>query len=195
MKAYSIGRDVACDIVLPDNSDVISRRHALINVSSSGKITITDNSLNGTYVNGIKISPSVPVPVSRKDIISFAHVSQLDWNRVPSNIPWIRYCIMAFGAVVVIGLGIIGYNYWATKNTIPAKPVPAATDSIKVQKNKKQADTSTVSKGEKVQKNVRQKVNKPKDQSKKEKTDKENKDAPKENKDEKNQETNKYPVG
>ena len=75
MKALSIGRDQECDIIINDATDVISRRHATLNISSSGKITIVDLSRNGTYVNGIRISPNVPVPVSRKDIISFAHVN------------------------------------------------------------------------------------------------------------------------
>lgn len=71
MKAYSIGREMGCDIVINDSTDVISRRHATLNVYPSGKMTIIDMSQNGTYVNGIKISPNVPVPVTRKDNISF----------------------------------------------------------------------------------------------------------------------------
>ena len=51
MKVYSIGREGGCDIVLNDPSDVISRRHAVLNVSPSGKMTIVDQSTNGTYVN------------------------------------------------------------------------------------------------------------------------------------------------
>lgn len=42
MKTYSIGRDVNCDIVINDSTDIISRRHALLNVTSSGKMTIVD---------------------------------------------------------------------------------------------------------------------------------------------------------
>ena len=67
MKVYSIGREEGCDIVIDDNSDVISRRHAVINVTSSGKMTIVDYSHNGTYVNGIRIASNVPVPITRKD--------------------------------------------------------------------------------------------------------------------------------
>lgn len=85
MKALSIGREQGCDIVINDSTDVISRRHAILNISSSGKITIVDQSRNGTYVNGIRISQNVPVPVTRKDIISFAHVAKLDWNAVPNQ--------------------------------------------------------------------------------------------------------------
>lgn len=37
MKALSIGRDQECDIIINDATDVISRRHATLNISSSGK--------------------------------------------------------------------------------------------------------------------------------------------------------------
>ena len=78
MKVYSIGREGGCDIVINDPSDVISRRHAVLNVSPSGKMTIVDQSTNGTYVNGMRINSGVPYPVTRKDSISFAHVARLN---------------------------------------------------------------------------------------------------------------------
>ena len=59
MKVYSIGREAGCDIVINDNSDATSRRHATLTVMPSGKMTITDQSRNGTYVNGIKMSELV----------------------------------------------------------------------------------------------------------------------------------------
>ncbi len=106
MKTYSIGRDLNCDIVINDSTDVISRRHALLNVTPSGKMTIIDQSSNGTYVNGIRISQNVPVPVTRKDIVSLAHVAKLDWNQIPKSNQWVKYVI---GAVIVVAviLGII----------------------------------------------------------------------------------------
>lgn len=106
MKTYSIGRDLNCDIVINDSTDVISRRHALLNVTPSGKMTIIDQSSNGTYVNGIRISQNVPVPVTRKDIVSLAHVAKLDWNQVPKSNQWMTYVIGAVIAIAVI-LGVI----------------------------------------------------------------------------------------
>lgn len=106
MKTYSIGRDLNCDIVINDSTDVISRRHALLNVTPSGKMTIIDQSSNGTYVNGIRISQNVPVPVTRKDIVSLAHVAKLDWNQIPKSNQWIKYVIGAVVAVAII-LGVI----------------------------------------------------------------------------------------
>lgn len=103
MKVYSIGRDTECDIVINDSSDVISRRHAVISVANNGKLTITDTSFNGTYVNGIRISPNVPVPVTRKDSVTFAHVAKLDWKLIPKPIlmRWLLPGGVAVGIVVV----------------------------------------------------------------------------------------------
>lgn len=105
MKVYSIGRDISCDIVINDSTDVVSRRHAVLHVYSSGKMTITDQSHNGTYVNGIRINPNVAVPVTRKDNVSFAHVARLDWKVVPDPIGVLRYVAMAVvGVIVVVGI-------------------------------------------------------------------------------------------
>lgn len=110
MKVYSIGREAGCDIVINDNSDATSRRHATLTVMPSGKMTITDQSRNGTYVNGIKISPNVAVPVTRKDNISFAHVYRLDWNLIPQPVSIKQYVIYGVIAFAVIVGGIIAYS-------------------------------------------------------------------------------------
>ena len=107
MKVYSIGRETGCDILINDNTDVISRRHAVLNVSPTGKMTIVDQSQNGTYVNGIRISRNVPVPVTRKDNISFAHVARLDWGQVPSqHSAFVRYAAIG-GVAVAILVGVV----------------------------------------------------------------------------------------
>lgn len=108
MKTYSIGRDLNCDIVINDSTDVISRRHALLNVTPSGKMTIIDQSSNGTYVNGIRITQNVPVPVTRKDIVSLAHVAKLDWNQIPKSNQWVKYLIWSVIAIIVIIAAIFG---------------------------------------------------------------------------------------
>lgn len=128
MKVYSIGREVGCDIVINDSTDVISRRHAILNMTSSGKMTIIDQSHNGTYVNGIRISPNVPVPVTRKDNVSFAHVARLDWNMVPKTTSPTMYAIMAIIALVVIIGAIIGYNHLNSSDSDDT----IATDSVAI---------------------------------------------------------------
>ena len=110
MKVYSIGREAGCDIVINDNTDSTSRRHATLTVMPSGKMTITDQSRNGTYVNGIKISPNVAVPVTRKDNISFAHVYRLDWNMIPKPVSIMQYVIYGLIGLAIIAGGIIAYT-------------------------------------------------------------------------------------
>lgn len=84
-KIYTIGRDEGCDIVIQDSTDVISRLHATIRVEPNDKIFLIDQSRNGTYINGMKMSSNVEIPVSRKDVISFAHIYNLDWSTVPKH--------------------------------------------------------------------------------------------------------------
>lgn len=128
MKVYSIGREVGCDIVINDSTDVISRRHATLNVTSSGKMTIIDQSHNGTYVNGIRISPNVPVPVTRNDNVSFAHVARLDWNMVPKSTNPVMYAVIALIALVIIIGGVIGYNHYNSSGGDKSLP----TDSVAI---------------------------------------------------------------
>ena len=116
MKVYSIGREAGCDIVINDNSDATSRRHATLTVMPSGKMTITDQSRNGTYVNGIKISQNVAVPVTRKDNISFAHVYRLDWNQIPKPVSIMQYVIYGLIAIAVVIGGVVAYSLLSGSN-------------------------------------------------------------------------------
>lgn len=143
MKVYSIGREAGCDIVINDRTDVISRRHATLTVMSFGKMTITDQSTNGTYVNGIRIQPNTPFPVSRKDKVSFAHVARLDWNQVPDDGAAImRWSIIGAVAILLIVCAVFGYRYLNQ----PDKPVQTnnsvAVDSaaLRRQWEKEEAD-------------------------------------------------------
>lgn len=139
MKVYSIGREVGCDIVINDNSDVISRRHAILNVLPSGKMTIVDQSHNGTYVNGIKISPNVPVPVTRKDNVSFAHVARLDWNQIPKPTSITQYIIYGVIAVAILIGCVVGYHFLSSEPTPVPEPTPVQkTDTTSVEKKKEE---------------------------------------------------------
>lgn len=139
MKVYSIGRELGCDIVINDSTDVISRRHATLNVESSGKMTIVDTSHNGTYVNGIRISSNVPVPVTRKDNISFAHVARLDWNQVPNpSAKILRYVLIALLAIALVVGGVLLVKALLNSNkpTEPTPPTPVVVDSLDLKKEK-----------------------------------------------------------
>lgn len=107
MKIYTIGRDTECNIVINDNTDVISRRHAILHVSSTGKMTITDFSQNGTFINGVRISSNVPVPVTRKDSVAFAQLARLEWSKIPKPTNILLYGIIAFLSLLIIILGLL----------------------------------------------------------------------------------------
>ena len=84
-KILTIGRDAQCDICINDSTDVVSRNHAILEIGKNGKYFIIDQSRNGTYVNGMRISQNEKVPVTRNDVISLAHVRELDWSLVPKS--------------------------------------------------------------------------------------------------------------
>lgn len=139
MKVYSIGREGGCDIVLNDPSDVISRRHAVLNVSPSGKMTIVDQSTNGTYVNGMRISSGVPYPVTRKDSISFAHVARLNWDLIPSSNQYLKYVVIGVVSLLLIsGIAFGSYHYFHNSNSGNNEQPALAIDSVKKEKSEKE---------------------------------------------------------
>lgn len=110
-KVYTIGRDPSCDVVIADNTDVVSRVHASLKFKGRGKYILVDQGRNGTYVNGIKMSPNEEIPVTRKDSISFAHVAELDWNQIPKeNGGSLRWIILSLVALLAIG-GLIYFVF------------------------------------------------------------------------------------
>lgn len=160
MKVYSIGREEGCDIIINDNSDVISRRHATLNVTSSGKMTIVDLSHNGTYVNGIRITQNVPVPVTRKDNVSFAHVARLDWSLIPNTGAVIlRWTIIGVVALLLIIGGIWGFSAWSGGNT-PAGDTPvAAVDSTEIKQEKEKIEQKEKQIQDSIKKHVQDSLN------------------------------------
>ncbi len=115
---YNIGRDPECDICLYDTTNVTSRFHAVLKIGSDGKYYILDKSSNGTFINGVKMSSGVEVPVSRTDVISFAKACELDWGLIP-NIQTGNKKLLIIVAIAVIVLGIVGgvvYGYINSKS-------------------------------------------------------------------------------
>ena len=103
MQQYTIGRSNECHIRVPDSKERISREHATLKVMDDGKIFIVDNSTNGTYVNGIKISQHVNYPVKRGDHISFANDYELDWKLIAKPKSKLSIYLLAVAALVVVG--------------------------------------------------------------------------------------------
>lgn len=129
-KIYTIGRDEGCDIVIPDNTDVISRLHATIRIEANDKIFLTDQSRNGTYVNGMKMSSNVEVPISRKDVVSFAHIHNLDWSLVPKQ-KNNRLKIFSIITLILVIIGIVCYFILDTqKQVLSDPPKPISVESV-----------------------------------------------------------------
>lgn len=82
MKKLTIGRNNACDIVIPDTTDIVSRRQAVLEISFFGKMIIYDTSNNGTFVNGERMQNGTSREVTRNDKISFGRVADLDWKKI-----------------------------------------------------------------------------------------------------------------
>ena len=112
MKIISIGRGEDCDIRLVDENNLISRNHAILRIHSSGKMDIVSSGQNGTFKNGQPIKNGVPVAVTRKDHISFAHERDLDWTMVKNPVrPWIVALYSVLALLVIGGGGYAIYRY------------------------------------------------------------------------------------
>lgn len=85
MKTFSIGRNSDNDIVIDDNSLLVSRYHATLRMYDDGSMTICDNSANGTYVNGVKVVKGVETAVRSGDEILFSKEVRFNWSWVDGN--------------------------------------------------------------------------------------------------------------
>jgi len=75
MKALKIGRSSTNDIVISDAT--VSSQHAIISILDTKEVKIKDlNSMNGTYVNGRRITTETTISAS--DVIKVGN-STLDW--------------------------------------------------------------------------------------------------------------------
>ena len=65
--SFTIGRDSACDLVLPDMT--VSRSHAGLRREAGGWVLSDAGSMNGTRLNGWRVTE--PVPVRAGDEVMF----------------------------------------------------------------------------------------------------------------------------
>lgn len=141
-KVYTIGRDETCDIIIRDSSDVVSRVHATLKFAGNGKYTLVDQSRNGTYVNGIRMSANEEIPVTRRDVVSFAHVQDLDWEQIPEakkSKKTITILIISFIVITALIYSVIRYlDYAPSKGDnapdefFPTDTIQIKTDTVKV---------------------------------------------------------------
>ena len=121
MKTITVGRGEGCNIIVDD--EMMSRRHAIIKIPTFGGMEIVDMSKNGTFVNGVRLRPNVPFPITRKDVVNFADVHQLDWSKVPDPLKYYKIGVMAVGGLVVLLLAIFLLKSLLTgSKETPAEP-------------------------------------------------------------------------
>ena len=150
-KVYTIGRDPQSDIVINDNTDVVSRLHATIRIEGS-KMFLIDQSQNGTYVNGMRMSVNEEIPVSREDTISFANVAELDWTLLPdpkkAQMRTIGIVVAALIAIAAIVFGVLYFMDNKDKTTKEEPNTTITTDSTTVsndeEENTVESDTIPV---------------------------------------------------
>lgn len=82
MKTIKIGRKQDNDIIINDETRTVSGYHALMKVYDNGTVTICDCSTNGTFINGVKATKDVDVPIKKGDEIRLGPHVLLDWSLV-----------------------------------------------------------------------------------------------------------------
>lgn len=128
MKTITIGRGDGCNIYIDDES--MSRRHAIIKIPTFGEMEIVDMSKNGTSVNGIRLRPNVPFPVSRKDVVTFADVAQLDWSKVPDPLKYYKLGALIVGGLIVLLLAIFLVKNLFSDSTPEQQPVKPTIEQV-----------------------------------------------------------------
>lgn len=134
-KVYTIGRDPQSDIVINDNTDVVSRLHATIRIEGC-KMFLIDQSQNGTYVNGMRMSANEEIPVTREDTISFANVAELDWTLLPdpnkARMKTIGIVVAVLIAIAAIIFSVLYFIDNKNKKTYEEPNTTITTDSTTI---------------------------------------------------------------
>lgn len=115
-RVLTIGRDYSSDIHINDNTDIVSRNHATIEIGRFGKYYIVDQSRNGTYVNGIRIPSQQKYEVRRGEEVSLAHTAILDWSLVPKDRSFIYVLIGVVSVIVAVTAVVVGVLYFDNHN-------------------------------------------------------------------------------
>lgn len=139
MKRIIIGRGIDCDIVIPDEKDNVSRHHLVISFGLLGKMTISDTSSNGTFVNDRKLLKGASVPVTREDKVRLGSQWTLDWSLVKD--PYVATRRILLGVAIFCVLVLIGGGAWYYYKSNQ----PKADDNVEipVSKEKEEDDVWT----------------------------------------------------
>jgi pSer/pThr/pTyr-binding forkhead associated (FHA) protein len=89
-KVFTIGRDVGCELVIPDRQ--VSRFHARLTPTSRGIILEDLESKNGVHINGVQISNRVTLQDG--DLIQIALTQQFLFLTSDATIPLTDYSLL-----------------------------------------------------------------------------------------------------
>ena len=143
MKEITVGRGNDCDIIVDDDSDIVSRRHALIRFSFTGNMEICDVSQNGTYVNGERLEKDVYHAIQRDDSVSLAKIWDLDLKSIknPYHITYIIMGILTFVTALVVALVLTLPHNKPTDNLQQGTNSSATMDSLSTKTESVAEDT------------------------------------------------------
>ena len=82
-----VGRNPACDYVVFDPKNRVSRRHAEIEKNSMGFFITDLGSSNGTFVNGVKIQKELKIKLQPTDKVTLSIDYPLDFNSILKDKP------------------------------------------------------------------------------------------------------------
>lgn len=141
---FTIGRDPQSDIVINDSTDIVSRLHATIRIEGS-KMFLIDQSQNGTYVNGMRMSANEEIPVSREDVISFANVCELDWSLLPDpRKDMFRKLTIIASVILVVLLAIVAVLYFTGYWNNPEPSVPSVSIEEPIPADQPESDNKII---------------------------------------------------
>lgn len=140
MKKIIVGRGNDCDIVIPDDKDNVSRHHLVLSFNILGKVTVSDTSSNGTFINGTRMIKGASVPVSKNDEIRLGDSWKLDWSLVKDPYANIRRIVLVVAVVLVLvcggGIGWHAYQSNKAAKEMATPVVPSSSDTVSTAWNK-----------------------------------------------------------
>jgi len=86
MKTIKIGRKTDNDIVINDQTKIVSRYHAVLKINDNGEITICDSSTNGTFINSVKVAKGADVSIEKGDEVRLGPHLLLDWSKIEDSL-------------------------------------------------------------------------------------------------------------
>ncbi len=129
VEKFTIGRSSDNDIVV--NSGTVSSHHAILVKKSTGEVVIIDNnSTNGTYVNGNRVSTAVLHP---GDSVMLAKSYPVDWSKyIKATGGTNKSIIIAIIAAAVLVLGFVAYKFipWSGDGDVIEQKKPLTATEV-----------------------------------------------------------------